>query len=129
MIFDIIIMMILWVLVILFFRASHKEEDYAIASGICAVLLILLMIFTAGRKAGAKIETREIKTIIENPECYTYEEIESNNKRLLELQSYQGTIYSYHNNDDELRNLKPILPSTNDTSKVDINEWGNTEKK
>ena len=129
MIFYTILMAILWVLVILFFIAGMKEEGCLPVCAICMGILIFMLIFTAVSRAGAKVETREIKTIIENPECYTYEEIEKNNKRLLELQSYQGTIYSFHNNDDELRNLKPILPSTNDTSKVDINEWDDTEKK
>ena len=129
MIFGIILMTIFLVFAILFSIASLKDEDYLIGSGLCTIIFIIILIFNASSISGAKIETREIKAIIENPECYTYEEIERNNKRLLELQSYQGTIYSYHSNDDELRNLRPILPSTNDTSKVDINEWNNTDKK
>ena len=61
---------------------------------------------------------REVKAIIDNPQGYTYQAVVSNNMRLLRMQAKQGTIFSFHNNDEELRILKPVdLSTVNNASK------------
>ncbi len=115
-----ILMVIMWVAAILCFIAH--DEDYLIGSIFCTIVFTCMLFFSVAARFEAKEEARQIKTVIENSEYYTYAEIESINRRLLDIQSNQDTIFSFHYNDDELRNLKPILLSTNDTSKVNTNE-------
>lgn len=122
MVFMIILMSISLILGLFFiiYGITNCDDDVGCFGIVCGFVFIVKLIVFICSVAGAPADTRTTKAIIENPECYTYKEVADANKDLISMQSYQGTIFSFHNNDDELRNLKPVdLSKVNNATNFD----------